>query len=536
MIRRLFAAFSRYRPRALTLIVLMAIAGLLVLVNSIEEYGPRNKQPKTRLPAASELQFEAGEAGPPKGSFFFNLSYGWPLVWRQYVIFAWTPEVVGENCSAGRLAANVAIWLAILATPAGVCEWLMRRCRPRLRFSLRTLLVATVLAAALCAWFATAFNRANVQDRLIVNLNTHEGRVWGERWGPKWLDQIGAERFCRRILGIHVEGVHFNEESFATTNDGQRLRLLDDFRRLPDLQYLSLRVDELTPEIIAALGELRRLETLELEVQDELRPGMRQTLADTLGGMQRLRALSVLGTGGFYEDSQDCLAAIGSLGQLEHLRLVNWVLDGEDLALLAGLTNLKSLKLEDAVIEPGLPDSAPTLLASLPRLEKLEALDLEGSEVVDGDLPYIAWLPRLKSLNLNGVYLNGAALEELTPLESLEELAIDKYVTESAGLKALVELKQLKKLHSGYFDESTWRSPDVLSKKLLLSLEEAEACSKAYTALRKANPGLVIDDDDDALNAFGGHLAPKGEPIYARSQSELLRQAVQTWKEKKAGT
>jgi hypothetical protein len=520
MIRRAFAVVSRYRPRVLTLVVLAAIAAVLVVANSIEEHG--------------------------SFGYNYNLSYGWPLTWRQYTIFAWTLKVVDENYSAGRLAANIAIWLVMLAAPAGVCEWLLRRYRPRWRFSLRTLLVATGLAAVLCAWFAAARHRANVQDSLIADLDLHAGRAWGERWGPKWLDQIGADRFCRRILGVHINGARVNDagvvaDRLHSVTDEDCLRLLGDSGRLPDLQYLSLRADDLTPEIIAALGELRRLETLELEIEGELKLGVRRTLAETLGGMRRLRALSVSSSVIFSrEESRELLAAIGSVGQLEHLRLENWMPASEDLALLAGLTNLKSLKLEDVSTEPGLPDSAPTLLAHLPPLARLEVLDLERSKVVDRDLPSIARLPRLKSLNFCGVYTTGGklaelALEELTPLKSLEKLTINDSAVALAGWKSLAELKRLKKLHAAFFDEETWQSPDVLSEELHLSLEEAQACSEAYAALRKANPGLVIDDDDEALNAFGDRFAQKGEHLHNSSESDFFPQAIQVWRDKQAG-
>lgn len=266
MIRRPLAAVSRYRPRVLTLVLLAAIAGLLVRANSIGVSTARSNPSKTNPPAAEELQFDVGKPAPG-GSFYGNLSYGWPLTWRQYVIFAWTPEVLAENYSARRLAANLAIWLALLVLPAGICEWLLRRYRPRwrfrprLRFSLRTLLIATGLAGSLSGWFAAAYHRANAQDPLIDCVNRHGGSVWGERWGPKWLERYGADRFCRRIFGAQIDIGRIN-----VLKDRQEFQqLLDGLSRASDLQYLSLTAGQLTPELMAALGKLRRLETLQIE-------------------------------------------------------------------------------------------------------------------------------------------------------------------------------------------------------------------------------------------------------------------------------
>ena len=529
--------FSRYRPRALTLVLLAAIVAAIWLANLIGDCRFRRHLSTTYPPPQSELQFDVGEPSEAdqRGVFNQNLSYGWPLLWRQYVIeltMATGPFVVAQSYSPARLAGNLAIWLFMLAVPAGACEWLLRRHRPRWRFSLRTLLVATGLAAALCAWFATVRNRAAVQDPLIASVKRHGGTVWGERWGPKWFDQIGADRYCRRILGMHVKAQDLDKH-FHNVNNEEGLRVLAELHRLPDLQYLSLAVAELNPEIIGALGKARRLEALEIDIH-EMTPEEGEALAEALGGMRHLRVLGMSGMS-VLDSPRACLAAVGSLAQLEHLRLGDWFFAGENLRLPAGLTNLKSLTLDDFFIELDLPESAPTLLASLPPLPHLEALDLRNSQVVDGDLRYIARLPRLKSLNLSGIFITGAALTDLAPLESLEELTIERYsFADSAGLKALAGMKRLKKLHIYLFDEDAWRSPEALSDELDLSLEEAEACSGAYVALRKANPRLVIDDDE-ARNTFDDHSAPRGESIPAYSPGEFYRRMVQGWKDKQAG-
>ena len=542
MIRRSLAAVSCYRPRVLTLVVLAAIAGLLVLANSIGVSTARSNPPKTHPPTAEELQFDVGKPAPD-GSSYMNLSCGWPLAWRQYVIFAWTPEVLAENYSAGRLAANLAIWLVLLAAPAGACEWLLRRYfplwryRPRLRFSLRTLLIATGLAGSLSGWFAAAYHRASTQDPLIAAVNGRGGRIWGERWGPKWLERYGADRFCRRVFGAE-----FNAQHLIFPKNPQEFQyLFDEVSRASDLQYLSLKADQLTPENITAIGKLRRLETLQIETEG-LAPGAGRALADALGGMQRLRILSISGSDRLLnETASEWLPGVGRLSQLEHLRLRNWTVASEDVAPLAGLTKLKSLTLERVNVDQNLPEWEVPLLARLPALVQLEAFDLTGSQVDDRDLRHIARLPRLKSLNLSGIYFTGPALADLAPLAALEELAVDFYAPEWDSLEALVKLKGLKKLHINSFDEEAWRSRDALRAALPVWVQDHEVDDslRAFAALRKANPGLVIDDDDEPLRTFEARLAPPGEVIRdfigIPSESDIFRQAVQAWKEKQAG-
>ena len=76
--------FSRYRPRALTVVVFFTIAALIVLAN-----------------------FVRGAASPEK------VVYGWPLIWHRfvYVVSDGPTVTVGWYNSGSRLAANLTIWL-----------------------------------------------------------------------------------------------------------------------------------------------------------------------------------------------------------------------------------------------------------------------------------------------------------------------------------------------------------------------------------------------------------------------------------------
>lgn len=169
-------ALSQCRPRVLTLVALVLVAASIVLSN---------------------LSCDRRSSG-----HFYCQSYGWPLIWHRYVLLGFGHATIGWYYSAGRLAANLAMWLLALATTGGACEWLLRRYRPRLRWSLRTMLAAVALLAVLCAWFVNARERARLQDPLIAAMpGGWTGPQAGvERWGPIWLDLFGADRFCRHIV------------------------------------------------------------------------------------------------------------------------------------------------------------------------------------------------------------------------------------------------------------------------------------------------------------------------------------------------
>jgi hypothetical protein len=530
--RRLFAAFSRYRPRVLTLAVLAAIGAVIVLANLSEGYSSRKSEKIPRTPA--DLEFEVGEE-PVLGAYM-NMSYGWPLRWRQYVIGSgWGfVNVIGECSSTGRLAGNLAFWLVMLAVPAGACEWLLRRYRPRFRFSLRTMLAATGLAAALCGWFVAARHRANVQQSLIDVIEERDGQVWVERWGPKWLDNVGADRYRRRIAGVSL-----NVRAADDEEERKGQQLIDDLKRLPDLRYFSLEASRLTPEMTAAVREMQRLEALEIVVFDFTADSSTE-FGRALRGMRRLRTLSVGQHALSLVDAEarrEFLAAIGDQPRLEQLRLERWEIGGQELALLRGLGNLKSLALHDMLPPLGRSGRDPPLLSHLPALPRLETLDLLDSSVCDRDLRYVAALPRLKSLNLDDTHVTGAGLAELAPLESLEELTVDLDAESLAGFESLLKLKRLKRLHVEFFDAESWQSPDALRRKVQLQIpvDEIEGSVRALEALRKSNPGLVVDGDVESDLWDDERMTPKGDVDPDRWMDAFAREAVQAWKEKQAG-
>jgi len=133
-------------------------------------------------------------------------------------------------------------------------------------------------------------------------------------------------------------------------------------------------------------------------------------------------------------------------------------------------------------------------------------IDLEGSEVGDDDLAQLALLPRLKLLNLTGTSVRDAGMAELASLDSLEELAIDNAVATAAGLESLLRLKRLKALHlgGGHLEDMTVGLPfdadGIMDGALMVRAGEVDRCRRALEALRRSNPGIVIDSETDLFN------------------------------------
>lgn len=453
----------RYRPRVLTLILLTLLAAPIVPANFSSDLGDSK-----HLGAGFYIRF---------------ISYGWPLNWHRYVLFYTTATVniVDWQWNAMRLAANLAMWLAMLAPPALACEWALRRYRPRLRCSLRTMLVAIGVLALLCAAIASARRRANLQDPLIAAIHARWGQVWVDHWGPKWLELVGADRFCWSIIGAEF-----------------RTGLLKD------------NAAEDNEEILLRLGALPRLEMLWLASIEDLPPRM----AERVAGMRQLRSLGVGLWGDDEQSARGWLDAIGRLSQLEHLELEG-VIPDDGLEYLVGLADLKSLSLDTKLYDQPRP-----LGRHLPVLSRLEFLDLPGTEIDDRDLRHLSAFPRLKSLRLmDSVFTDPDDLSGLRSFPSLEELAIGTPWVSPLGIESLAAIPKLKTLHlhSFPFIEGT---PDVDmaigdQQKVLVPPDDLADYEAALKVLRRLKPGIVIDNAE--MNS------PWQQPFSAESRVSVVR-------------
>lgn len=438
--------------------MVFVIAALIVVANLSDDLRRRGA-PTDVAPGRSTYSFDLRE--PDKVDPMFgvyggwNLSYGWPLMWRQYVlVFSPGPSgVVGWSYSKSRLGANVALWLGMLALPAAACEWFLRRRRPGFHWSLRTMLAAVGAVAAVCGWFTVAHNRSKLQDPVIAA----NAPVWVERWGPKWLDVVGADHLRRRIVAADLRkpsdprgGMLGHEQ-----DDARTVSLLERLRRLPEVRYLFMGVDRLTPAMAAALGEMRQLRMLSITVYEQA-PEMGARLASALGDMRELRMLNL--EWGWQRDDAD-----------EQRRIVR-----ESLSAIGKLTSLNSLR-------------------------------LEGEGIATGSLAGLAALPHLRSLHLHQTDVTAAGLAALASLESLEELEIDGDAISVAALDALRAIKRLQSVHLVRVvrprDDVEVLALDY-GDQLWVRRADVKGFRRALDALRRAKPGIVIDGDDGGHRGF----------------------------------
>lgn len=487
-----YRGLSFYRPRALTILASALVVAIVALAN-----------------LSVDPEWHSGH--------IWQKAYGWPLIWHRYVAVGWEAmaewRTVGWFYSPARLAANVAMWAALVVGTSVACEWLLRRYGPRLRFSLRAMLAAVGLVAALCGWFVFAKRRADLQDQVFAQAP----RAWGgtavkfQRWGPRWLDLVGADRYARSIVACGFP--------FAIRCTEERDGLLTRLAGLPSLRYLGCDIERFTPGIAATINDMRHLRYLSIERvfdyknekeryrQEYLPPvgeldrleelHLRNLSLDSksLVGLPRLKSLSLMELG-YYQDAEvahECLVAIGNATGLEYVDLYGVKIRGESLAHLAALVKLKSLTLSS------IRSDAPSLLSHLPRLPRLENLDIRGSSVGDHDLGCLAALPRLRSLGLSNIRITATGVATLASLESLEELALSGDMISPEVLRSLCALNQLKTLRL-YRDEKSNYGPFAKvmldnGKNFSVPERQVEAFRRELRAFRQARPAVVIEAD-----------------------------------------
>lgn len=524
----------RYRPRVLTLVVFAAVAALLVLANLSDDVRTRRMPtppPKTEAELRAGLFFDDSRKPPDDDPYPspFSLSYGWPLLWRQYVVGVGVGSGVhGELRSAARLAANVPMWLLMLSTPTIACELLLRRYRPRLRWSLRTMLVVVALVAVGCGWYVSARNHIKIEKPLIAAIERARGSVWVDRFGPDWLELVGADPWRRRIVGADLG---------QRRNDARTERLLQRLAKLPHFQYLFVNVNDWTPGMSSAVGKMRQLRALTIE-SDAADKSLGETLAEILADKRELHGLSIDLSGWSdhnpEQTSRELLVAIGKLTQLESLTLGPKKIASESLPHLAGLTNLKSLTLQSVVLDPYDPARKPCLLSDLPALPLLEAIDLDRSDIDDRDLACLARLPRLKFLDLVGTLVTPAGLAKLAPSASLRELTIGIEMV-TAEIDSIGAIERLRVLHiPGFHGVSSPGEPLRRDQLPYASEEDIAECLKALEALRKSNPDLVIQGGANAFGWAQRAMMPPQYDMLSHDPSSFARSILREWKEEQA--
>ena len=121
------------------------------------------------------------------------------------------------------------------------------------QFSLRTLMIFTLVVAVACAWLGRAFHHAAEEEALIDAAQKMEGRVEIAYSGPEWIAFVYPRRLQRRVIGLS-----FDLSCYDDPRD-DLLSCLAGFRELQWLDLGSVPIDEEGLRYVGRMDQLTRL-------------------------------------------------------------------------------------------------------------------------------------------------------------------------------------------------------------------------------------------------------------------------------------
>jgi hypothetical protein len=325
------------------------------------------------------------------------------------------------------------------------------RKRRWLRFSVRTMMIAVLVAAVALSW---PIRRANIQRRAVAALKKAPGKVYiaydfeydgnwrvkhnASPWAPAWLRRLLGDEFFQEVDTVAVQSPA-SDETMEILGEFPRLRLLHlrdcsgivdglvQLRGMRNLETLELCGPSITDAKLAILSEMKHLRVLELNDTSVTDAGLTHVAAQPA-----LQSLMIRG-----REGRAARLAGPSVARVTDAGLVH----------LTGLHRLRLLEISTA---PGITDLAP--LDPSRNLPELRVLQLHDTGVTDAGLAPIAGNTALVSLNLRSARITDAGLAHLRGLTDLKNLLLDHTRISDAGLANLSGLSALNLLSIGSTD------------------------------------------------------------------------------------
>jgi Leucine-rich repeat (LRR) protein len=286
-----------------------------------------------------------------RGWFTFNQYKGWTVL-------------IAVACVSGFLVL-MSFWFIVSL----LFRW-------RFQFSIRSLLLLTLVIAIPSSWFAVEMKKSRDQNAIEKEVWTVD-RDYGQAVGPFWVQQLLGEDFFTSIIAIRFSEA--TDERLAQIDGFDRLQGLDlggtkitdagliHLRGMAQLQWLWLYNTEISDAGLAHLEELSQLEKLGLAGTKTTDAGVQH-----LSGMFRLEMLDLAST----RITDAGLLHLRRLSRLEVLDLSSNPITGAGLESLKGLTQLRTLRIANTeVTDRG--------LTCLHGLTNLKTLDLTASKTTE---------------------------------------------------------------------------------------------------------------------------------------------------------
>ncbi|MBN1909512.1 MAG: hypothetical protein JW818_07235 [Pirellulales bacterium] len=375
-----------------TWLVLLVVALGLVLI-SIPAYEIRG----ARLPE-----------GDPDGDLVIRCRHGWPWDFMvQYRDYAWpkappepgpflpsywtdAPWATASNWAVTgktrfellHLVGDLAVALAILCVAGAGFEWWRRRRRRVWQFSLREMLVATLLLAGVLGWWKCRDNQFRREMVLAKQLGLELKEyplsdIGVEYRGPTWLGRLVGKRHLESFNNVIGVNLGFGSTDINIRDD-EILDIVADVDQMwPHLYGLTVSVCfGNVDRQLASLVELRELRLFGVNCNRISEEGLRD-----VGRLSELEKLDFR----CKELPESRLAFVSQLPHLKVLILDCPQLRSDDLASMAKLTELRSLTITDA------PHVDGEGLVHLQGLTQLQVLNLDRTGVTSEEAEDLEW-------------------------------------------------------------------------------------------------------------------------------------------------
>ena len=326
---------------------------------------------------------------------------------------------------ATAIAAVILLFSFLWFVAAVVFRW-------RFQYSVRTLLLSTVIVSVWCSWVAVKMQGARRQERARKAILKLAGDVTydyeldaagnsirgAEPPGPAWLRRFLGEDFLGCVVRVHLHGGSVTDKVLAYLED------------LPELQELTVFQTQVTDAGLEHLRDLHQLQELRLI---EIDSRMQGTGLEHLKGLTQLRVFSLDHT----RVTDTGLEHLEPLTQLEKLNFAYTDITDAGLQHLKGLTRLRELYLTGTHV-------TGVGLEHLRGLPQLELLVFDQSLVNDAGLGHLKGMTQLKRLYLDGSLVTDAGLQHLSGLFRLQSLSLSRTQVTDSGLVHLGSLTELQ--------------------------------------------------------------------------------------------
>jgi hypothetical protein len=313
-----------------------------------------------------------------------------------------------------------------------------RRKRRWLQFSLRSLLIFTLICAVGSAWVAHRMEQKRKEREIVAAIIKSGGEVYYDyQVDPSGIPHGGAER-------ISPTGPHWSRQLFGENffSDVKSVRFkggdteFENIKELTQLQTLDLSQSTVTDAGLVLLDRFPRLERLCL--------GLGTAKIDvTDAGLKHIKRLTQLRE--LYLDKTKVtdagLVNIRELTELQLLYLGDTKITDLGLANLKGLSRLQELLLSENVTDEG--------LVNLTSLTQLRKLWIDGTIISDAGLTHLKGLTQLQILGLARTKVTDAGLVNLKEMNNLHLLDLRETGVADTGLVNLQALAQLQELFVG---------------------------------------------------------------------------------------